>query len=105
MTFSVYSRRWGHNDNYDVDKTRTGWRITHLSIGGNADNAAKPVLYEVLNHDDINYPEALPGYFEWLWVESAGWNGIQIQEQLDVLAEWVNTVEKSSPGGFFSTYK
>ena len=64
-------------------------------------------LFNILDHDFINYPEELPGYLKWLW-ERAAEDGLaheQVQEALTMLADWVSLVEKNSPTGVFQGYK
>jgi len=67
MNLAVYSRRWGHNENYNITLTETGWNIFFLQTGGNSDRQGAPGFFECLNHDSINYPAALGQYLEWLW--------------------------------------
>jgi hypothetical protein len=111
--FDVYSRRWGHDDTYRVIRTETGWVFQHMMgpiptgkdgrVGGRMNSG----LFDMLDHDSINYPEELPGYLQWLW-ERAAENGLthdQAQEGITALAEWVSIVEKSSPGGIFEHFK
>lgn len=110
--FNVYSRRWGHDDHYRVKRTPSGWTFTHMQeieTGRDARVGSKPDtgLFQLLDHDSINYPEELPGYFEWLW-EQAGEKGLpreEVQEAIGQLAAWVNTCERASPRGIFEGYK
>ncbi len=103
----VFSRRWGHPDSYLLKKTNQGWFVHFQHHKGYCDKTGSPFLFKALDHDSINYPEALGGYMEWLWetasTENMGVN--EIQEQLDILAEWISVTEKSSPKGFFEVYK
>jgi hypothetical protein len=103
----IYSRRWGHYDTYNVKRTISGWIIGNIAISGSCDKTGKPYLFENLNHDLINYPEELPGYFEWLW-EKASEEGLsheKVQESLNILGEWISDCEKKSPKGIWSTFK
>jgi len=99
--FSVYSRRWGHNDVYAVTRTEYGWEVNHLAIGGPCDKGARPFLFENLRHDSIQYPNGLGGWFEWLWdqAESKGLSKEQVQEALHELAAWVSETEHNVPTG------
>ena len=106
MLLEVCSRRWGHNDRYKIRKTDSGWYITHISINGPCDKTGNPYLFENLRQDSINYPRDLGGYMEYLWERASAENMSKddIQKQLDLLGEWIQTTEKATPGGFFSEY-
>ena len=109
FTFSVFSRRWGHDDTYQITRTAEGWEIHHMSIGGPCNKRGEPALYSNFRQDSINYPEALPGYLEYLWDEASddgsGLSAEEVQAALDALAAWVSVTEKESPGGLFRAYK
>lgn len=107
MKLEVYSRRWGHNDSYTVTHAATGWNVSYLSIGGLCDKQGKPYLMENLDHDSINYPEALGEYMEWLWqkVKEQNMTDAEVQEELNKIGLWIQTTEKASPGGIFSEFK
>ncbi|PEU18957.1 MULTISPECIES: hypothetical protein [unclassified Bacillus (in: firmicutes)] len=107
FNFKVFTRRWGNGDIYKIKRTETGWHIDFLSYVGDCNKAAQPLLFEAFIHDSINYPEALPGYFEWLWqrAKEEGLNHEEVQQALDQLAKWVSICEKNSPSGIFGGYK
>lgn len=97
--FPVYSRRWGHKDHYRIKRTKDGWEVNYLTIGGNGDKAAYPYLFKNLEQDGIEYPRSLGKKMEWLW-EEAKENGLskdEIQEALNDLADWISEVERKSP--------
>ncbi len=105
MHVRIFSRRWGHDDTYEINKTKTGWYVKSGAEGGaDCDKRGKPHLFKCLDHDSINYPEELGGYLEWLWerAEEKHLSPEEIQEQLDLLAEWISTVERSSPQGIWN---
>jgi hypothetical protein len=105
MQLRVFSRRWGHDDVYEISRTENGWQFAGLSIHGECDKSGHPFLFKALDHDSINYPADLRGYMEYLWNESADQNEEWIQERLNELSEWIRTVEKSSPASeFWKTY-
>lgn len=101
MKLTVYSRRWSHDDAYEIRKTGKGWFVGHLAINGECNKSGEPYLFENLDHDSINYPEALGDYLEWIWDKSEGKNEEWIQERLNELSEWIKSVEKSSPSSDF----
>ena len=107
FTFKVYSRRWGHKDNYTLTRTEMGWDTDFMSSGGKGDKSANPGLFNALNHDSVNYPEALPGYLEWLWEQAKeqGLSQEEVQNALNDLAEWISICESNSPQGIFEVYK
>ena len=109
----VYSRRWGHDDTYTIARTKSGWTVRHVSdavaVGrdGRVGRKSDSGLYEILNGDSINYPEALPGYLEWLWTQAAerGLEHDEVQAAFDALGDWIATCERSSPVGVFAHFK
>jgi len=107
FTLTVYCRRWGHEDTYDIRRTSIGWDVQHISIGGSCDKKGQPFLIEILNHDTINFPEELPGYFEWLWDQAAeaGLSHDEIQRSLDELGRWISVCEKNTPKGIWESFK
>jgi hypothetical protein len=112
FTFEVFSRRWNHADRYKLTRKKSGWIVAHMheiTAGRDGRVGGKPGtgLFELLDHDSINYPEELPGYLEWLW-EQAAEDGLlhdQVQEALTMLADWTSLLEKNSPRGVFQGYK
>ena len=103
----VYSRRWGHEDRYTIVRNEKGWVISNISIGGQCDKAGRPYLFENLDHDSINYPEELPGYFDWLWqqAEEEGLSHEQVQEALNQVGGWITLCERNSPRGIWEGFK
>jgi hypothetical protein len=103
----IFTRRWGHYDTYQIKRISTGWYVGHLALSGNCDKSGKPYLIENLRHDSVNYPEALPGYLEWLWDQAAelGLTPNQVQDCLNELGEWITSCEESSPKGIWEAYK
>jgi len=105
MYIEIYSRRWGHNERYTVNRTQTGWDVSHVAIGGSCDKRGVPYLFDNLNHDSINYPESLGEYMEWLWDQSQNMTPALIQPVLDQIGIWIQETEKASPDGIFSQFK
>lgn len=111
MKLNIFTRRWGHTDSIEVEGTANGWRIKYRAFPHKwfyCDKRGSPKLFEVFDHESANYPKDLGGYMEWLW-NQANANSMmtdaQVQGGLDLLSEWLQTVERSSPGGVFSNYK
>ncbi|UJG41739.1 MAG: hypothetical protein K9W45_04555 [Candidatus Heimdallarchaeum aukensis] len=107
FTMSIFSRRWGHEDNYIVFMWEEGWKISSHSGIVECNKRFEPGLYDILKHDSINYPKNLPLYFEWFWEEAQeqGLNHEEIQEGLTELTNWINRCEISTPSkGIFERF-
>ncbi len=102
-TFEVFSNRWGHTDHYRIERTPTGWSVSHISINGESDKSGKPFLYSNFEQDSINWPSGLPDAMETLWehAQQQALSDEQLQPYLAELAEWVSTCERARPGGIF----
>lgn len=100
---SIYTRRWGHDDSYQVKRIENGWYINNISIGGDCDKTGHPYLYRNFNQDYVNYPKAIPRYMEILWDKCAdeGLTKENVQIALDELAKWISACEKNSPSGIW----
>ena len=106
MELNVYTNRWGHSDKCNINRTQTGWEITRNPIGGECDKEGKPYLYEILNQDNVCYPEDLGICMEELW-ELADQNSLEgindeiieakVQEHLNSIGDWITLVEKNKP--------
>ena len=101
FTFTVYSRRWGHDDLYRLTRTETGWDVQMTTHSGPCDKTGRPFLYSNFTNDSVFYPAELEGYLEWLWLRAAdqGLTHEHIQEALDKLAKWVKATTDSAPSG------
>lgn len=112
FTLRVYVRRWSNTEMIKVRRTRTGWSFAYVSAPISADKdgrvggAARSGLFELLDHEMMNYPAGLPGYLEYLWERAAedGLDHAAVQAELDKLGAWISTCERSSPGGLFKHY-
>lgn len=94
----IYSRSRGYH-NYTIKRNKNGWKIVYLRTGDQCNKRGKPYLYEILDIDLINYPEALPDYIERVWnqAEEKGLTHEQVQKALNKLAEWINICESKTP--------
>jgi hypothetical protein len=100
--FSIFTRRWGHYDHYWLIRTEKGWKITgdfpNSQEDLNSDKKGYPHVYDVLDHDFVNYPHHIGMYLEAVWnsaAEGADWE--EVQQALNNIAEWISFCEKSSP--------
>ncbi len=107
MELRVFTGRWGHDDVYFVERTADGWYIDHIVIGGNCDKTGAPYLFKNLDQDSVIYREDLRSYMEFLWnkAEELDMTEDQIQEQLDIIGQWISQSEKVSLGGIFKECK
>jgi hypothetical protein len=103
FTFTVFSRRWGHTDTYSINRISTGWVIESTPCN----QSFEPGLFDILNHDSINFPEELPRYYNYLWERASedGLSHAEVQEAVTQLANWVTLCEQNSPVGIFKGYK
>lgn len=112
FAMKIYGRRWQHRDTFHVTRTADGWAFRYMGVkkqGGRdarVGGAPGTGLCELLDRETINYPEELPGYFEYLWESGAdGLDQAGVQAALADLAEWISECEARSPRGVFTDFK
>lgn len=97
LSFSVYTRRWGHNDCYRIQRTVDGWHIGHIAINGDCDKEGSNALFANLNHDYVFYPEDGVKYaMSNLWedAEDGKLTLPELQKRLQQIADWISAVER-----------
>lgn len=97
MTFSVYTRRWGHPDVYRIERTIDGWKVLHISINGKCDKDGEGALMKNLQHDSVFFPEDGVKYaLSELWekAEDGSITLEELQKKLQQIADWISSVEK-----------
>jgi hypothetical protein len=97
MTFSVYTRRWGHNDVYRIERTIDGWEARHIAINGKCDKDGEGALMNNLHHDSIFFPEDGVKYALnnlWETAEDGSLTPEELQNKLQQIADWISSVEK-----------
>lgn len=113
MELNVYTNRWGHNEKYNINRIQTGWEITFNATGGRCDKEGRPYLYDILNKDNISYPNDLGMLLESLWIlaEQNSMDGVntdiidaKVQEHLNSIGEWITLVEQKKPDFSFETF-
>lgn len=57
LTFEVYTRRWGHTERYQIQRTIDGWKCSYIAIGGKCDKNGEGGLFNNLDHDAVFFPE------------------------------------------------
>ena len=97
--FSVYSRRWGHEDTYRIKKLDDGWHIGFKAHTGNCNREGSPILEANFRQDSINYPANIGFYMEWIWgdLHEKRIDDTEVQLRLQQLADWVSDIERSTP--------
>ncbi|MHC1695652.1 MAG: hypothetical protein AB9835_10375 [Eubacteriales bacterium] len=98
MTFSVYTRRWGHQDIYRICRTVDGWEVKHLAIDGACEKDGTGALLQNLQHDCVFYPEDGVKYaLSKLWeqADDGDLNFEQLQQKLQQIADWISVVEQA----------
>ena len=104
----IFTWRWGHADVYKLTRTDSGWIVTFLDVHGPCDKGGRPLLYESLRHDGIDYPADLPGWLEHLWdvARERRLPARRLQTAIRAVANWVSEVEFRKPkGSIWSAYK
>lgn len=98
LSFFVYTRRWGHNDCYRIQRTVDGWHIGHIAINGDCDKEGSNALFANLSHDSVFYPEDGVKYaMSNLWedAEDGKLTLPELQKRLQQIADWISTVERA----------
>lgn len=94
MSFSVYSRRWGHDDYYEIKRTIDGWSVDG---DGKCSKDGEGALFKKLHHDSIFFPEeAVRSALGNLWeeAEQSDMKIEELQEKIQQVADWISSVEK-----------
>ncbi len=90
----VYTRRWGHADNYHVWLTKEGWYIGHLVHNGNCDPSGYPYLGYNFKQDYVDDP-GVGADLTSLWIRAkAGLSPEEIQAELHVIANKIEASER-----------
>ena len=99
--FRVYSKRWGHDDTYTIQRTEDGWLLKEGIEKGPCDKTGHPFLFRLLDHDSIDYPHGLRDRMEWLWIKASvdGLSHEDLEVALQQLADWVSLTVREKPSG------
>lgn len=97
--FRVYTKRWGHKDSYTLTRNEEGWHVSFNAYQGQCGTDGLPVLNKVLRHDMISFPQDINSYFHAIWTraKNQGLSYDQVQEMLNVVADWISETEENSP--------
>ncbi len=100
FTMKVFTKRWGHYNQYEITRTDEGWNIKGLVASSySCDKMIKPGLNEILEHDSVCYPRQVNIFFEWLWDKAAedGLTKAEVQKAINKLGNWISECEKNAP--------
>jgi hypothetical protein len=98
MTFSVYTRRWGHNDVYNIKRTVDGWNLESSTNGSVCEKDGTGALFNTLEHDSVFYPkEGVEFALKELWMQAdeGALTLKELQDRLQQIADWISVVERS----------
>ncbi|MBS5787182.1 MAG: hypothetical protein KIC98_04685 [Clostridioides difficile] len=98
MILPIYSRRWGHVDNYRIKRTIDGWEVSFFTSDKKSDKDGEGALFKALEHDSIFFPRDGVRYaLKKLWYEAeeSGLTIDELQSKLIEIADWISTVEKT----------
>ena len=110
VELEIYSPRWGHEDTYKIELERDFMEITMQVRKSRAtwSETTDPIwsdetLEVIMTNDSISPPAAIQDLFERAW---KSWRGGEITDQeveveLKLLADWLNTITKSKPSSDF----
>ncbi len=99
LALSTNSGGYAIKRSYTLKRTQTGWAVKDGGIYVECDKDASPSLTRRLDQDQIDYPDGLSGWLEWLWWQARehGATHDMVQKALDDLARWIVDVNSSSP--------
>jgi hypothetical protein len=107
-TFSVtFVTRGGRAHDLQVALTKDGWHVDCDGQEGACDRRGAPTLYRALYSERVNYPAGLGDYLEHLWERAAAGetNDGDLSRALDDLCAWIAACDRSTPHGFFATFR
>lgn len=97
LEFKVYSRRWGHDDTYNVERTTEGWNCTFFTKYEGGKNGE--AILNSMVHDGISYPISLEYDFKTLWdlADDSEMSLNELQSKISEIAKWISEVEEKKP--------
>lgn len=110
VDLKIYSPRWGHHDIYRVELHQDYMKITMAPREAKATYIENrdPVwsgesLQRIMNNDSIYPPEITQRLFQraWLAWRHGELDDEQVAQELELVAEWINTVTEAKPDSDF----
>jgi hypothetical protein len=98
MTFSLYTRRWGHDDIYHMKRTVDGWSLEYSAIGSSCEKDGTGALFHSLEHDSVFYPkDGIKFAMAELWeqADEGALTPKELQDKLQQIADWISVVERA----------
>ena len=96
----VYSRLWGRDAVFQIQRTAAGWYVpTPFYTGGLCDQTCSPHLYTLLRHAGIRYPGNIGRWFSWLWAQAKekGLSYDAVQQGINDIAKWIDDTDRIVP--------
>lgn len=110
----IFTPRWGRDDVYTITLERDRLNIkmharqSEASYRENLDPEwSGESLDDIFRNDSIYAPAIFQELIEWAWLKWRGGeiNDSQVEEELQELANWLNTITKAKPQTeFWKTY-
>lgn len=99
FTMKVFTKRWGHYDQYEITRTDKGWDIRVLSDSYSSNKSMSPELNHLLDNDGVCYPKDINLFFEWLWDKAAEecLTKAKVQSAINKIGKWISECEKNAP--------
>jgi len=97
IDFKIYTRRWGHDDFYSIERTKDGWKVYGFSVFG-TNKGAEDLIRHILEHDNVIYPYNLGDIFESLWEKADEDMDFDTLKRCIInLFEWISSIEYNTP--------
>ncbi len=114
LVLNLFSPRWGHTDPYSIELSSSEMKISmnaRISLCKYRENL-DPLwegedLNNTLANDSIVAPVNLIGLLQYAWTSwrDGELSDEQVKEELELVADWINTITKSRPqSDFWSAY-
>ncbi len=115
ITVPIFSRRWGHDDNWTFTMTDEGWVIqlgahtAHVIIEPKDEVRPSETLSKWARNDMVTLPAGTTGFLEHVWsrAQEETLSREQVKAAIEDIAEWINATSKSRPKreeGLFHEY-
>ncbi len=99
IEFKIYTRRWGHDDYYAMERTKDGWKVYgYGATPYETDRKATALVEHILEHDSMIYPHNIKDIFESLWEKADEDMSIfKLKECIEEITDWISLVEYRAP--------
>lgn len=97
MEMVFFTRRWGHNNYWQITWTQEGWQLEAGARRGPCDPTGAPVLFDALDNDGVQYPRSLGAAMQRLWEAEAKHGQEFSKSGLDEICAWISATERAVP--------